>query len=77
MTCTYPPPHMTACILLLMRQVEHLQGQTRGGGTSRVEEWLEDKVNAAELQCGRLEARVIRSEAVCMYVCVCLSLICV
>jgi chromosome segregation ATPase len=47
----------------LMRQIDHLQGQTRGVGNSRVEEWLEDKVNSAELQCGRLEARVIRSEA--------------
>jgi hypothetical protein len=56
-----------SCLLLLwlLRQVEHLQSQTRNGSgaASRVEEWLEDKVNAAELLCGRLEARAIRSEA--------------
>ena len=30
---------------------------------SLLEEWLEEKANGAELLCGRLEARVLRSEA--------------
>ena len=45
-------------------QAEQLQSQSRGGGSgSRLEEWLEEKANGAELLCGRLEARVLRSEA--------------
>jgi len=36
----------------------------------------QDKVNAAELQCGRLEARVIRSEVYTMCCSACCSVCC-